>query len=403
MNASQARYEPAGWTHWPDHHDFSFNFARVLGAAQEGGSTISECFLTASRIEPGDEESWHREWCRTADASRARAESASADNHPQTAKVNWLRAANYYRAAEFFLDHDDPRRLATFDQVEGCTHRYLALLEPAGEIVQIPFETSFLDAYFIQAPGAVGRQPVVICFGGLDEYKDELVHEMPRHAFPRGLSLLLVDLPGQGGSLRRRGLRLRPDTEAPIGRCIDYLQGRSDVDPDRIAVYGASLGGYFAPRAASYDHRIACVVSDGAVWNGLSREDLMRAGYERMRGSIVWRHLLWVTGQPDLDRTIEYLRDARLEGRAEGIRCPYLITHGECDFAGLGVARTSYEYLKARGVDVTLRIFTAEETGAAHCQIDNPSLGQEFICDWIADRLGIDQRSLRRSTSAESL
>ena len=67
------------------------------------------------------------------------------------------------------------------------------------------------------------------------------------------------------------------------------------------------------------------------------------------------------------------------------------------------MARASYEYLKERGVDVTLRIFTAEETGAAHCQIDNPSLGQEYICDWIADRLGIDQRSLRRLTAAGSL
>ena len=47
------RYEPQGWSQWPGHHDFSFNFARVLGAAQEGASTISECFLTATRIEVG--------------------------------------------------------------------------------------------------------------------------------------------------------------------------------------------------------------------------------------------------------------------------------------------------------------------------------------------------------------
>ena len=238
---------------------------------------------------------------------------------------------------------------------------------------------------------------MVICFGGLDEYKDELLHEMPRHAFPRGLSLLLVDLAGQGGSLRRRGLRFRVDSERPVGGCIDYLLSRDDVDGTRIGVYGASLGGYLAPRAASEDHRIACVVSDGAVWNGLSREDMMRGGYARMPDIVAWRHLMWVTGQPDFEHTIAYLKDARLEGRAERIQCPYLITHGECDFAGLEVARTSFAYLKERGVNVSLRIFTAEETGASHCQIDNPSLGQEFICDWMADQLGIDQTLLAGS------
>src|SRR3546814_8388977 len=93
----------------------------------------------------------------------------------------------------------------------------------------------------------------IFCFGGSDEYKDELLHEMPRHAFPRGLSLLLVDLPGQGGTLRRRGITARYDTEKPVGACVDYLLTHSDVDPGRIALYGASLGGYYAPRAASFE------------------------------------------------------------------------------------------------------------------------------------------------------
>ena len=43
---------------WPDNEDYSLQFMRVLGSAQEGGSTVSECFLAASRIVPGDDESW---------------------------------------------------------------------------------------------------------------------------------------------------------------------------------------------------------------------------------------------------------------------------------------------------------------------------------------------------------
>src|SRR3546814_7611390 len=130
-------------------------------------------------------------------------------------------------------------------------------MKPAGEVVRVPFEDSYLDAYFVRGPGAQTPGPVVICFGGSDEYKDELLHEMPRHAFPRGLSLLLVDLPGQGGTLRRRGITARYDTEKPVGACVDYLLTRSDVAPGRIALYGASLGGSYAPRAASFEHSLA--------------------------------------------------------------------------------------------------------------------------------------------------
>ena len=41
---------------WPDNEDYSLQFMRVLGSAQEGGSTISECFLTASHIAAGARE-----------------------------------------------------------------------------------------------------------------------------------------------------------------------------------------------------------------------------------------------------------------------------------------------------------------------------------------------------------
>jgi hypothetical protein len=326
-----------------------------------------------------------------AEVSRARADAALAAGHRETARANLLRAANYYRAAEYFLGHTDPRRLETFDKVEACSHRYLKLMKPVGEVVRVPFEGSFLDAYFVRAPGAVAPYPAVICFGGADEYKDELLNEMPRHAFARGLSLLLVDLPGQGGSLRRRKLHARLDTEKPVGACVDYLISRPDVDSARIALYGASLGGFYAPRAASFEHRLACVVSDGAIWDMLTRGDWLMELYRSDPTALNIRQLMWLTGTRTIEETIEFLKDFKLEGVIDGIRCPYLVVHGEHDFLGVDIAESSVKYAKSKGLDVTYKLFTAAETGAAHCQMDNPTLGQEYICDWIADRLGVAQ------------
>lgn len=384
-------YGPEGWLLWPEHDEKSFNFIRVLGGAPEGSCTVGEAFLVGSRIDPADNDSWHEEWSKMADVNRERAEQALGAGKYETARSNFLRAANYYRSAEYFLRHDDPRRLATFDKVEVCSHRYLELMKPAGEVVKIPFGSSYLDAYFVRPFAAKSPMPVVICFGGADEYKDELLHEMPRHAFPRGLSLLLVDMPGQGGSLRRRQLHAKLETEKPVGACIDYLLSRGDVDPERIGLYGASLGGFYAPRAASFEHRLACVVSDGAVWNQLSDRGWLEAFYERDPESLNVRQFMWLTGTKSWEEAMEATKDFRLEGVIDKIRCPYLIVHGEHDFLGPDLGETSARYAKSKGVDVTYKLFSAEETGAAHCQMDNPTLGQEFICDWIADQLGVAQ------------
>ena len=395
--AVQGTYQPVGWVQWPDNPDYSFQFMRVLGAAQEGASTISECFQAGTRIIPGDDETWYREWTALGHRNKQRAEEALSNDNIQTARGNWLRAANYFRSAEFFLHHDDPRRLELLDLIEGCSREYMSRMDPAGEVVRVPYENgAYLGAYFLRAPYGLDRHPVVICFGGLDEFKDELLHEATRHAHARGLSLLLVDLPGQGGTLRRQKLTARVDTEVPVAACVDYLQSRGDVDPDRIALYGASLGGYYAPRAASFEHRLKAVVSDGAIWK--LQSSFRSTGYDPSR--IAVRHLHWVLGIPGegtqdgFDAVDAKLAEFSLEGVQQNIRCPYLIVEGACDFAGFQFAEDSYAYSKRHGQDVTFKVFSTEETGAAHCQVDNPTLGMEYIFDWLADKLGVDQKTL---------
>ena len=44
--------------------------------------------------------------------------------------------------------------------------------------------------------------------------------------------------------------------------------------------------------------------------------------------------------------------------------------------------------------DVTFILVEADKTGAEHCQHDNPTLGQELMIDWLADKFGIDQHKI---------
>ena len=46
---------------------------------------------------------------------------------------------------------------------------------------------------------------------------------------------------------------------------------RPDVDADRVALLGASMGGLLAPRAAAFEHRLAaCIAFDGVYDMGLT-------------------------------------------------------------------------------------------------------------------------------------
>jgi len=168
-------YEPMGWHHCSEHPWLSYQFRRGLGETQEGAGAVSEVFLAASRMVPGDLESWHREWKRLADSNRDRAAIEAEKGHVRTAMNCWLRAAGYYRQAEFHLAAADPRRLPVFEAMEACSRAFLGRLDPPGEVVDIPYEAGVpLCGYFVRAPFPGDQLPVLICMGGLDSMKDEM-------------------------------------------------------------------------------------------------------------------------------------------------------------------------------------------------------------------------------------
>jgi dienelactone hydrolase len=380
------KYEPFGWHHWPEHFFMSYQFRRALGETQEGGGAVSEVFLAGSRMKPGDAESWHEQWLLIAETNDSRGDAEEEAGHIRTAMNCWLRAADYYRSAEFWLLPDDPRRLATFDKCERASRKWLRYLP--GEVVEVPYEGGVsMPAYFIKPKGS-GKWPVLISFGGLDSFKDELWFMTGRGAVQRGIAVLMVDGPGQGGTLRRHKIPTRHDYEVPVGRCLDFLSKRNDVDGSRIAVSGSSMGGYYAARAASKEHRLAACISHGAIW------DIEQRFRDRGENHALANHMKWVFGVESMAEAIVRAKPFKLEGVLDEMRCPYLVLHGGHDVLGVENARTVYEYAKKKGVNATLRLTSAEETGAEHCQHDNPTLGQELMIDWLADVFRIDQRSL---------
>src|SRR6185503_12426127 len=121
-------------------------------------------------------------------------------------------------------------------------------------------------AYFVPPAPAVARAPVVILSDGLDGTKEEMF-PCARALSARGIACLAVDGPGQGATLRIRGLAARHDSETWVGAAADYLEKRKDADAKRLGLWAASLGGYYAPRAAAFEKRVKACVAWAAIYD----------------------------------------------------------------------------------------------------------------------------------------
>ncbi len=203
----------------------------------------------------------------------------------------------------------------------------------------------------------------------------------------------MVDHPGVGGALRLQGLPTQPDTERWARAAMDYLEGRADVDASRVGVIAMSLGGYYAPRAAAFEKRLACCVAWGARWdNALSHGRILRdPNAARSVGGWV-DHALWVYGAKDADEAAQKIAAMTLEGIADKIECPLLVVHGDND-------RQVPPDQARKTVDAAvnsprrdLKIFTAAEGGVEHCQGDLFSIGIDWMADWVADVLNPPKR-----------
>jgi dienelactone hydrolase len=218
------------------------------------------------------------------------------------------------------------------------------------------------------AEASARPSPAIVCVGEPGHRKEEFLCKVARYARERGMSLLAVDLHGAGTDSQLDQIVGRSDLETTVGHITDYLVEREDVDSSRIAILADGWGSSFVARGIAFDDRFAAAVCDGGIW------DLHERAFLAERASF----------QAEFSRS-----DLDLSRVARNIKCPVLITAGERGWLKAERVRALYRQLKAGGRDVTLKIFAASETAAMQAHVDNPTLANEYVFDWIASRLAV--------------
>ncbi len=167
--------------------------------------------------------------------------------------------------------------------------------------------TTTLRGWFYPAAGGNGNDPCVVLQHGFSAVKEMWLDRYAETFQAAGLAALVYDHPGFGASDAVAGTpRQEVDPWQQI-RClqdaITYAQSRSDVDAERIGVWGSSYGGGHAYVVAAIDRRVRAVVGQVPA----------------VSGSETFRDLVRIDNWAEMDTAFAAERQARLGGAAPAL------------------------------------------------------------------------------------
>jgi dienelactone hydrolase len=337
---------------------------------------------------PGASAAWAQNWSAISDRLKRQAQRDEAAGHLRSAGHKSLRGALYKLIAERIVRPSNPWKMELYLEATAMFRRGVEMRGDRAEYVEVPYQGTTLPCILVK-PGTKPPYPCVIHFNGFDWIKEFNYLNLAEEYARRGIASLFCDQPGSGGALRMQKLPARIESEESASACVDYLQTRDDIDGSRIGIQGVSLGGYYAPRAAAFEKRLAGCVALGAFYDAIEVTQRRAKEGERSASSVpdLNEQMMWVTGADSMEGVMNFLARITLKGVADKITCPLLVTHGGAD-RQIPVEHAQKTYDAAiNSPNRKLVVLGAEDGGVEHCSIDNGPLIREIASDWIAEVL----------------
>lgn len=132
--------------------------------------------------------------------------------------------------------------------------------------------------------GPDGRAPAVLILHGARGLGDGSLYYPPAKALAeRGINAFVIHYFDGIPQVSKAAPTLHDERERVIAEAVSYVQKQAYVDPERIGVFGLSLGGFHALSLGSRDQRIQAVVN--VV--GAMPSEVQRRGVHRMPPTLV--------------------------------------------------------------------------------------------------------------------
>ena len=248
--------------------DYDYDVRGVLGAAPYGASEPGEVLATIAGVPEGKHQKWFGAWLALGTRIHDEAEAERAAGRSVSAAGAYLRACTYLSVAVSAASAlpDDGPLLPTYRLQKASWDGFVDTFGGHVDRVAIPYEDTPLPGYYFRPVGdGNAARPTVVIVNGSDNAISGLWTNGASAALARGYNVLLFDGPGQQSMLFEKNIGFRPDWGPVLTPVVDFVLTLPGVDPDRLAVYGSSQGGYWVADALATERRFAAAVLDPGV------------------------------------------------------------------------------------------------------------------------------------------
>lgn len=201
----------------------------------------------------------------------------------------------------------------------------------------VPWKGHVLHGNLHVPANADGPAPLAVIIHGIDGCKEEhLATELC--LLEAGLAVLGIDGPGQGEALLLDGIMWTEDFHMMVSAALDALAADPAVDTQRVGLFGMSIGGMWALRAAVEDPRVRALYDLGGPIN--------TKAFPRLP-FLIKTKMCQVTGARDADSIAEVLGKNTTESDdiLSRVACAVRIMHGGRDRV---VSTADKEWLRDR-------------------------------------------------------
>ena len=372
-------------------HEADWMLQRTLAYMNVQAAEIGEVRTIAGQIDERDPESWPSAWSEVAGLVEAHGDKALADGDQVAARQAFLRASNYFRAAEYGCVPSHPRFDELWERGVAAFRKAAVLFDPPVEAIEVPFEGAQLPGYFWRPEGTDTERPTLMVAGGNDDTIEEDFLIIGPAAVARGYNFFTFSYPGHRNAVHTDPAQVkRPDYEVPFAAALDVLQGLPGVDERIVAViannpmidYARVADALLGPMI----RRVPARLLRWAIDRKLAHDPMMRAYLE---------YGLWTAGYHDMG-LYDWLHDPQAQAHwarfaiaddLERITCPALSLVGAGE--GEEMLTQTREYHDGIGSErKQMHVFTLEEDGSYdHCMLDNHSRMQQVTFAWLDETL----------------
>ena len=308
-----------------------------------------------------------------------------------------LKAAYYFRGAEFYIPDSNPDKKKLRKRFISLTCDYYGISE--NQHYMIPYQNGYLSAYRISPEKP---KSTVVFFGGFDSYVEELFL-MTMIFKDAGYDVICFDGPGQGSALEDYNIPMTHEWEKPVKSILDYFRLND------VTLIGMSLGGYLSLRAAAFEKRVKRVIAYDIladffdvlthqidpVFRDTFKDIMVQEKIEEVNTQLKklaeqnlmleWGIMqgMHITGSTSPYEFFHKMLSYNTKTFSPLITQDVLLLAGQNDHY-VPIKQFTDQILTLTKVrSLTARMFTSEETADTHCQIGNLGLAADVMLNWI--------------------